>query len=330
MSPEQARGEKLDFRSDLYSLGIVVFELFTGRVPFEAETPVAVILKHIHEPPPLEGPRAEGLTPAVAALLARALAKSREERFQTAGEMAHALRTAAGPLAAAPLAASAASGPFGGPTGPTLKLSPAAERAMAASTEVQEPTRDMSTQLQPAEPGSKPVASAERRAPTRTVVLPDRTRGGRLGVTPAVAVAGGVLLVIAAAIVVRPWRGASGPSTAESAVPAAATAVVPAATTATAPVVRSPVTLNALPWARIRLRARGEADAAAAGGQELVTPCVVELAEGTYTVEMENGGITPALTREIQVTTGARNEFVFTMPSFDPASAARTAVERLP
>ena len=53
MSPEQARGAKVDTRSDLYSLGIVVFEIFTGGVPFRGDTPVATILQHLQQPPPL-------------------------------------------------------------------------------------------------------------------------------------------------------------------------------------------------------------------------------------------------------------------------------------
>src|SRR5262249_48009846 len=92
---------------------------------------------------------------------------------------------------------------------------------------------------------------------------------------------------------------------------------------------RALVTLNALPWARLKLQPRG-AVAASGAPLTLTTPRVVELPVGAYTVELENGGITPPLTREIEVARGAQNEFVFTMPSFDPASAARLAVEQGP
>jgi serine/threonine-protein kinase len=94
MSPEQAQGLSLDVRSDVYALGIVTFELFTGRVPLSADSPLATLYKQINDPPPLEGPEAERLPKGVVPVLARALAKSREERYASAGEMAQALEAA--------------------------------------------------------------------------------------------------------------------------------------------------------------------------------------------------------------------------------------------
>jgi hypothetical protein len=94
MSPEQCRGEGLDARSDVYSLGVVVFELFTGQVPFRGDSLMATLFKHIQEPPPLEGLLAERLPPPLMPVLARALAKARDERFASAAEMAAALERA--------------------------------------------------------------------------------------------------------------------------------------------------------------------------------------------------------------------------------------------
>lgn len=90
MSPEQALGYKLDLRTDIYSLGIVVYELFTGHVPFHGENPVATVLKQIEEVPPLEGLVPDGVVP----VLARALAKDRAHRFSSARGVAAALRLA--------------------------------------------------------------------------------------------------------------------------------------------------------------------------------------------------------------------------------------------
>jgi hypothetical protein len=94
MSPEQCRGDQLDFRSDLYSLGIVVYEIFTGRVPFHGETVMSTLLKQLQEPPPLDGPAAARLPPAVVPVLRRALAKQPSDRHASAAELAEALRAA--------------------------------------------------------------------------------------------------------------------------------------------------------------------------------------------------------------------------------------------
>ena len=89
MSPEQGRGRAVDARSDIYALGVVVYELFTGHVPFHADTPIATLMMHVEAPPPLDDP---ALPPAVAAMLRRALAKDPGDRFPTAKAMADALR----------------------------------------------------------------------------------------------------------------------------------------------------------------------------------------------------------------------------------------------
>ena len=94
MSPEQARGEKIDFRSDIYALGIVIFELFTGRLPFRAETPLATILKHLQEAPPLDGPEGVRIPPPVREVLRKALAKNPNERHATVEELGQAMREA--------------------------------------------------------------------------------------------------------------------------------------------------------------------------------------------------------------------------------------------
>ena len=111
MSPEQCRGDQLDFRSDLYSLGIVVYEIFTGRVPFHGETVMSTLLKQLQDPPPLDGPAAARLPPSIVPVLRKALAKQPSDRHGSAAELAEALRAARRALAAPAVAAEVPSAP---------------------------------------------------------------------------------------------------------------------------------------------------------------------------------------------------------------------------
>jgi serine/threonine-protein kinase len=92
MSPEQGRGEKLDPRSDLYSVGVILYEMLTKRVPFDAENAIGVVLKHITEEPTPPSRVVSGVDPRLEAVALRALRKFREERHGNAREMRADLR----------------------------------------------------------------------------------------------------------------------------------------------------------------------------------------------------------------------------------------------
>lgn len=94
ISPEQAQAVQVDQRSDIYSLGIILYEMVTGRVPFVAETPLAVILKHVSDPLPPPSTLKPDIPEAIERVILKALAKHPEDRFATVGEFLAAWKRA--------------------------------------------------------------------------------------------------------------------------------------------------------------------------------------------------------------------------------------------
>jgi serine/threonine-protein kinase len=302
MSPEQARAEKVDTRSDLYSLGVVTYELFSGRPPFRGDTPVSVILKHLHDAPPLEGPAAARLPAAMLPVLARALSKSREARFQTASEFAAALQQAA--LQGSPDLRFGGAGVTLPATVGSAALETTAEQAPEIAvtprplpTSVVERTKEMTVAMQAEAPPAPSLPP-----------LPSRWRVP-LAIAAAAAAVGVIVIATRTPSTTHEGPGVTSP---------------PKRETAVAPLVPVPVALNALPWARLRVMPKGTT-ASSAKVEECTTPCVLALAPGPYTIELENGGLTPPSHEEVTVGPGT-GELVFTMPSFDPRRAARTAM----
>jgi serine/threonine protein kinase len=96
MAPEQARGDELDARCDVYATGIILYELLTGSVPFAGATPLNVLTAHLTEPPVPPSTRTpdRGISPAMEAVALHAIAKDPGMRYATAGALAFAIRTA--------------------------------------------------------------------------------------------------------------------------------------------------------------------------------------------------------------------------------------------
>ncbi|MAT98710.1 MAG: hypothetical protein CL608_16325 [Anaerolineaceae bacterium] len=95
MAPEQAKSLTSDHRADIYSLGVILYQLVTGHTPFKGNTPMEVMQKHIEEPPPLAEISAD-IPTAVTTVIDKALAKDPDDRFQTAAALANALQEALG------------------------------------------------------------------------------------------------------------------------------------------------------------------------------------------------------------------------------------------
>jgi eukaryotic-like serine/threonine-protein kinase len=139
MSPEQARGEPLDGRSDLYAAATILYQMVAGEVPFRAESALGVITRHLTEepiPPSKRQPNVD-CPPALEALILRGLRKSREERFANAADMKHALLDAVGMRrpASSPAFARAGGGQLSdAATAATGVSTPAAMPAVAASS----------------------------------------------------------------------------------------------------------------------------------------------------------------------------------------------------
>jgi serine/threonine-protein kinase len=106
MSPEQCRGDRLDVRSDLYSMGVILYQLVTGRVPFDGDTALGIVLKQLNE----DAPAPRTLNPEVderlEAICTKAMRKRCDQRYQTAREMRADLRAVVGTWAPEPLSQS--------------------------------------------------------------------------------------------------------------------------------------------------------------------------------------------------------------------------------
>lgn len=165
LSPEQAQGKKLDNRSDLYSLGVIMFECITGRPPFIAEEPIAVAIMHVQEQAPhMEDVASDILIPkSVDRLVFKLLAKRPDDRFQSAEEVVAAIDQAM-----AALQRSGAGLPVGQYT-PHAAMTPARPHTIPPVSANNDATHAMSPISQPAEEATRAMDSIAPEAATRFI-----------------------------------------------------------------------------------------------------------------------------------------------------------------
>lgn len=168
LSPEQALGRGVDARSDLYSVGIMLFQLLTGRIPFDADSPLAIAYAHVQEEPVAPSTINRSVTPAMDALVARALKKNPNERFPSAAamrdEIARVLNASGGRTGAPVIVAGG--GPANSGSGVGSAVFPPVDQAAPAPQSVQTPYQPHAQQPYPSGPSGPYNQPAPTPAPS--------------------------------------------------------------------------------------------------------------------------------------------------------------------
>lgn len=295
-SPEQIgllhEGETLDWRSDLYTLGVIFYRLLSGALPFQADSPIGFISLHLNEPaPPLEAPEGNPPIPEpVAQVVLGMMAKHRDERPQSYREIGDVLRSAlreAGvemPIEPAvadgdsPTAATVVP-----PTRETRRWEEADEPTLATGPMTAGVTRGVVTRETRALTGldeHEPTIAltSERAGAPREAAAPEAPRRGGRGLLFAALGAAALVLAVGGTLVLRP-AGAPEAAAGPTVVPSEAGAAGPTGTLA----------LTALPWGTVRSVVHDETGEPLPIARGLTTPLRLELPPGRYRVEIGSG-----------------------------------------
>jgi len=296
-------GERIDGRADIYSFGIVLYEMLTGVPPFQADTPHAYLMMHASQPPKAMRDVNPGVTapPELEALILRALEKDRTKRFQSAREFAQAIDRVAPQLG---------EGPGAPPPPPAV-----AEVTNEATREAARPDADKAmtvvsiagdapTMVTPTPKGGSPAAFGHQNLDRVTIGSSPRPSVEKpKSRMPFIAIAAIVVALLAAGTWMLTRQRA-----------------VPPEPKPDLPVAAAHLGINAFPWANVTSIRNLDNGQNVDMPSPLVTPAPIDLAPGRYEVTLSNPNFAAPIKRTVQVASGA--EQTLNVQFSDPASAA--------
>ena len=212
MSPEQIKGEQIDPRVDIYAMGVTLFEMLSGRPPFEADSAMTTLMMHVNDPVPDLAALNPNVPPALVQVVGKALAKNRDNRFRTAAEFAAALRNVFTQRPGAVAATGATMietevDPIA-PVGATMVETESAPVVPGGATTVEPsapaPAYDgtlIEQPPQPAAPVPAQTGTGAPAAPPPPIQAPSTGTGGGLPINRLLLFGGGGLIVIVVAII---------------------------------------------------------------------------------------------------------------------------------
>ncbi|MEW6368883.1 MAG: serine/threonine-protein kinase [Acidobacteriota bacterium] len=303
MAPEQLEGRDFDQRADLYAVGVIMFEVFTGKLPFTASAPVQVMLAHIKTPPPRPTSIVPDLPKELEHIILRLLEKKADDRFQTAGDLLQAFDAVWTPSEMAEAGREVLVHRF------------MMEHKYAQAIELLGP-------LLQADPGNAHWNKLLQTALAQMVHrpgVPTRALTARVA-WPAAAVC--IAIVAVFSIWFFGYRGKHPAPVPPHDEGSTASVSAPAEPAAGAPQLVE-VSIDAVPWARVKvIPSFPGMTPPQVPEDEMTTPCNLMLQPGEYTVELCYL-LTTTRSETMQARAGANEQFVFTMPGFDAGKIAR-------